>query len=154
MAEGFHGETVPTMAVATDQEAHSKRVHACDGVAEIPAMGWAWNREADMETIHLIGAEDVARAGSTIASAADRMSQAAASIDETLTRFTRNMEEMISRAEAAAQSVDRLAASLEIFNAAIEKTTWRDDLHRECPGCIDCGPPIAVKADQRCGKGS
>jgi len=21
-----------------------------------------------------------------------------------------------------------------------------------CPGCVDCGPPIMVKADRRCGK--
>lgn len=105
-----------------------------------------------METIHLIGAEDVARAGSTIQSAAETMSRAAGTIDATMATTIRTFEEFVSRVEVAAQSLDRLAASLEIFNAAIEKTTWRDDLHRECPGCIDCGPPIAVKAEDRCGR--
>jgi methyl-accepting chemotaxis protein len=116
-----------------------------------------------MEMIHLTGAEDVARAGSTIASAADRMSQAAGTIDDTLTRFTRNMEEMVSRAEAAAQSFERLADSIDdLRNEMIAQANQAPDevddtemaQRQPCPGCIDCGPPIVVKAEDRCGKGS
>lgn len=127
-----------------------------------------------METIHLTGAEDVARAGIRIQGAAEMMSFAARTIDATLPTTIRTFEEFVSRIEVAAQSVDRLAASLEVFNALIEKTTWKDECpvdgcnqlgpdwthyHSEtaqrqpCPGCIDCGPPIVVEADQRCGKG-
>ncbi len=54
-----------------------------------------------MESIYLHGSEDVARAGITIAGAADQMSRAAGSIDESLSRFLRELEGLVSRLEAA-----------------------------------------------------
>lgn len=49
------------------------------------------------EYITLLGAEDVQRAGHTISAAADRMAQAASSIDHTMEMFLRHYEELISR---------------------------------------------------------
>lgn len=53
------------------------------------------------EYIHLIGAEDVQRAGSAMREAAKYMQQAAASIEESLFRQRQFMEEWLSRFEGA-----------------------------------------------------
>ncbi len=54
------------------------------------------------EYITLLGTEDVVRAGNRMSSAADTMSQAASSIDDTLERFLRRYEELVVRQEVAA----------------------------------------------------
>ncbi len=54
------------------------------------------------EYITLLGAEDVQRAGHTIAGAAERMNQAASSIDHTMEMFLRRYEELVVRQEVAA----------------------------------------------------
>ena len=124
-----------------------------------------------MDTIHLIGAEAVQQAGNRISAAADRMSQAASSIDDSLTRFIRNMDELICRVENASQSFERLAVALERANeefdviddlrsAMIAEASQAPDQvddtatpqRQHCPGCIDCGPPIVVHGDDRCGE--
>ena len=125
-----------------------------------------------METIHLIGAEDVARAGSTIQSSAETMSRAAGTIDATMATTIRTFEEFVSRIEVAAQSVERLADSVDdLRNEMIARFGDEcsvadciqlgpasthihvDTAQRQpCPGCIDCGPPIVVKAADRCGR--
>jgi len=52
-----------------------------------------------METIHLIGAEDVRAAGSAMRSAAADMNRAAASIDESLSRHHNFLDDWLSRLE-------------------------------------------------------
>lgn len=52
--------------------------------------------------ITLLGAEDVSRAASSISTSAGEMRQAAGYIDESLTRFIRQFEELVERMEAAA----------------------------------------------------
>lgn len=49
------------------------------------------------EYIHLIGAEDVQRAGRSIASAAETMNWAAGYLDETLQRHQRFMDDWLER---------------------------------------------------------
>lgn len=66
-----------------------------------------------METIHLIGTEDVARAGIRIQGAAEMMSFAARTIDATLPTVIGKFEEFVSRIEVVAQSVERLADSVD-----------------------------------------
>ncbi len=51
------------------------------------------------EFIHLVGAEEVARAGSRMASAAEDMLRAANMISEANDRFLRQFEELINRME-------------------------------------------------------
>ena len=70
--------------------------------------------------ITLLGAEDVQRAGRTISSAADTMSQAASSIDHTLEMFLRRYEELISRemhVKQVTQEVDGIHYALPITAA-------------------------------------
>lgn len=50
-----------------------------------------------MDSVHLIGAEDVARAGSSMQSAAETMSRAAVSLEETMTRTATLLEESLAR---------------------------------------------------------
>jgi hypothetical protein len=57
------------------------------------------------DSIHLIGAEDVARAGSTIASAAEDMRRTQGWLDESLQRSNNRFEELVERIEAAAEKV-------------------------------------------------
>lgn len=52
------------------------------------------------EYIHLVGAEDVARAGRNMQSAAETMSRAASQIEESNRVFLMRFEELISRMEA------------------------------------------------------
>lgn len=54
-----------------------------------------------METVLLIGHEDVARAGHNIAGAADTMNRAAGNLDEVLMRHQRFMDDWLQRFEAA-----------------------------------------------------
>ena len=58
-----------------------------------------------MDHINLLGAEEVQRAGNTIRAAADRMAQAAASIDESNRQFLMRYEELVNRMEQAAKKV-------------------------------------------------
>ncbi len=58
-----------------------------------------------MDHINLLGAEEVQRAGNTIRAAADRMAQAAATIDESLRLFLNRYEELVTRMEAAGEKV-------------------------------------------------
>ncbi len=125
-----------------------------------------------METIHLIGAEDVKRAGSRISDAASRIEMAASSFESTVDMALRRFEDLIDRAEAVARSVERLADSTDDFRNemiarfgdecsvayCIQLGPASTHIHADmvqkapCPGCIDCGPPIVVKAEDRCGK--
>jgi hypothetical protein len=57
------------------------------------------------DSIHLIGAEDVARAGSAIASAAEDMRRTQGWLDESLQRSNNRFEESVARIEAAAEKV-------------------------------------------------
>lgn len=59
-----------------------------------------------METVHLIGAEDVRSAGNTISGAADEMKRAAGNIDYALQQHQRFMDDWLQRFEAV---VDKLA---------------------------------------------
>jgi Sec-independent protein translocase protein TatA len=62
-----------------------------------------------MEMMHLIGAEQVERAGHSMASAAEAMQRAASSMESTAERLIRAMDEAAMRMERAAE---QLAASL------------------------------------------
>jgi hypothetical protein len=57
------------------------------------------------ETMHLVGAEDVRSAGNAMRSAADDMRSAASSIEGSLDRHQRFLEDWLQRFEAA---IDRL----------------------------------------------
>lgn len=52
-----------------------------------------------MQTIYLMGAENVARAGHQLAAAASEMSRAAASMEETLHRHRQMMDDWLNRLE-------------------------------------------------------
>jgi len=54
-----------------------------------------------MENVYLIGSEDVSRAAQSMRSAADEMNRAAASIDGSLDRFQRFMDDWLQRLESA-----------------------------------------------------
>ena len=62
-----------------------------------------------MEAVTLIGAEDVLRASSTIASAAETISRSISSFESSLDMALRRSEEMIDRIEAAAEKRDQRA---------------------------------------------
>ncbi len=66
-----------------------------------------------MENINLVGSEDVARAGSTISSAAETMTRAAGSVDDGLFRFMQVADLMIERLELV---MDRAEALYEKAN--------------------------------------
>ena len=55
--------------------------------------------------IHLIGAEDVRRAGATISGAATTMQRAASQIEDSLDRHRMFLEEWLSRFEAIIKEV-------------------------------------------------
>ena len=57
-----------------------------------------------MDAIILVGAEDVRRAGHNMADAAEQMSRAALSIQESLSTHIRLMEDIVQRLEWAAQA--------------------------------------------------
>lgn len=59
-----------------------------------------------MQTVHLIGAEDVSRAASTMRSAADDMRSAAGSIDSALERHQRFLDDWLQRAEALVERIE------------------------------------------------
>ena len=59
-----------------------------------------------METVVLMGAEDVRAAGRSIASSAETMKQAAASIHETIHFGLRSLEELVYRLEALKKGED------------------------------------------------
>lgn len=61
--------------------------------------------EVDMETIYLVGAEDVLRAGNNISGAADTIQSAANSMSGTFGEQKRYMEEWMYRFETA---IDKL----------------------------------------------
>ncbi len=156
-----------------------------------------------METIHLIGVEDVARAGCRISDAASRIERAVSSFQSIMDQAYLRLDESVSRISNASQSFERLADSVDDIRnemiarmetkvptpsemddrapnpAALEDLTqlvshaakhsassgqdlevilrdilkaMREPIGDECPGCIDCGPPIVVKAEDRCGK--
>lgn len=52
-----------------------------------------------MDSIHLIGAEDVQRAGHHISVAAEQMGRAAGNIDESLERHRRFLDDWLQRFE-------------------------------------------------------
>lgn len=54
--------------------------------------------------IHLIGAEDVSRAGYKMAEAADTMARAVSNLDDVLFRHRNYMEEWLERFERALES--------------------------------------------------
>lgn len=54
-----------------------------------------------MDSIHLIGAEDIRSAGYTMQHAADSMRQAASAIEDTFQQYRRFMDDWLSRFEAA-----------------------------------------------------
>ena len=54
-----------------------------------------------METIHLIGTEEVTRAGHNMNSAAESMRRAADQIDVSLYRFLERFEDLVARMEQA-----------------------------------------------------
>ena len=54
-----------------------------------------------MEYIHLLGSEEVSRAASNIRSAAEQMSRAAATMDDTLYRHRQFMDDWLQRFESA-----------------------------------------------------
>ena len=58
-----------------------------------------------METIVLLGSEDVRSAGNTISSAAGEMRQAALNLDGTADRFLNRLEELVLRFEDAAEKI-------------------------------------------------
>lgn len=76
-----------------------------------------------METIHLVGSEDVRAAGSQISSAADNISRAASSFDSSIDVLRRVLEEHASRIEAALivpqQNVELAATDSQQLKASI-----------------------------------
>lgn len=56
--------------------------------------------------IHLVGAEEVSRAGNNMRAAADTMSQAASSISESNDQFLRRFEDLVTRMEHALRKSD------------------------------------------------
>ena len=54
--------------------------------------------------------------------------------------------EIVCVFHATRSNVDTALHRAEVCKAALEA-----DATKCCPGCIDCGPPIMVKAEQRCG---
>jgi hypothetical protein len=74
-----------------------------------------------METIHLIGAEDVRRAGNEISSAADQIQRAASGFDNSAERLTRQLEDHAMRV------CDALAtppAKPALRRVIVSKRTW------------------------------
>lgn len=69
------------------------------------------------EYIHLVGAEDVRKAGSQMASAADDILRAANIISESNDQFIRRLDELVTRMEAMTtepiKSFDDLVAAME-----------------------------------------
>ncbi len=61
------------------------------------------------EFIHLVGAEDVRKAGSQMASAADDMLRAANIINESHDQFIRRFDELVTRMEMAQQTPEARA---------------------------------------------
>lgn len=58
-----------------------------------------------MNTIHLIGVEDVSRAGHNIAGAAESMLRAAATFEAAADHLIRSMNDAVQRMEAAAEKM-------------------------------------------------
>ena len=58
-----------------------------------------------MESVFLVGAEDVRSAGSAIKSAAELMIQASANMDEAMRMHARTMEDLVTRFETAVESL-------------------------------------------------
>lgn len=69
-----------------------------------------------MDSINLIGAEEVSRASSRMVSAADTMSQAASSIDHSNEMFLRRFEELVTRQELAAEKMANAADKIASTN--------------------------------------
>jgi len=66
------------------------------------------------EYIHLVGAEDVRKAGSQMASAADDMLRAANIISESNQQLTRELTELTTRFEVAIEcALDHFRASIQ-----------------------------------------
>jgi len=57
------------------------------------------------DSIELIGVEQVQKAGNTMAAAAERMAQAAATVEASNHRFICRFEELIARMEVAAEKI-------------------------------------------------
>ena len=60
-----------------------------------------------MNTMHLIGSEDVARAGNSMRQAADEMQRAANQFEESVQRMQRAMDDRASRMEAIAEKMGK-----------------------------------------------
>ncbi len=60
-----------------------------------------------MESVYLVGSEDVQRAASTISSAAEDMRRAAASIEDSLHRHGLALDEHAGRIEEAVRSLEK-----------------------------------------------
>lgn len=59
-----------------------------------------------MNSIHLIGAEDVRRAGGSMLEAANNMQRAASHIDDSMARHQRFMEDWLMRFENALEKIN------------------------------------------------
>ena len=57
-----------------------------------------------METMHLMGSEEVARAASTIRNAADEMNRAAGNFECTLHQFVIQLDSLVTRLEHLQES--------------------------------------------------
>lgn len=66
-----------------------------------------------MQTIILVGAEEVGRAGGRIAAAASEMVRAAANIEGTASVFLRRLEDLVTRFEVAAAQVAAFGESAQ-----------------------------------------
>lgn len=73
--------------------------------------------------VTLLGAEDVRSAANTMSRAADQMTQAAMNIEGALERHQRNMDDWLSRFEAAVDRLSTETAGTRAFAAAVGMVT-------------------------------
>lgn len=86
-----------------------------------------------MNTVHLIGAEDVAQAGRNMRGAAEEMSRAAANIDGAVGRLIRVMEDAVQRIENVPAKMDEQREREEWEKWALrEKVAYRDPQYGLC----------------------
>lgn len=76
-----------------------------------------------MDSINLVGAQDVSRAGSTIQSAAESMQETMTQLDNTLLYYLNRNEELVKRIETSIEKVniDFMNLDDESFEGLLER---------------------------------
>lgn len=93
------------------------------------------------EYVTLLGSEQVARAGSSMQSAAEQMSRAASEISEALQRHERFMDDWLARFEAAMRPLPEPARDdlRDLLDALVDKAARADRAEFDNNRCFKVG---------------